>query len=124
VVRQPIALRVAREHLILPVEPVQAQSRGQPQRSLAVLVNGSDATALQLAGGVAIDRVVHKGVRLVVEAAQNAAPGADPERAGTISMDSRDAIRQAGRFIWTGPVVGKPIRCWVEAADAAKLSHP
>ena len=121
---QALDFRVAGEGFVLPVIPVEALSGGQPQGSGPVFVNGADAAALKPVGVTQVGRVVHKCIRLLVEAAQYATPRPQPERAGTIAMKRRDGICQAGRSTWSRPVIGKPVRCRIKAANPAKLSHP
>src|SRR6476660_8483957 len=39
-------------------------------------------------------------------------------------MHGPDAICQAGRIIWNGPVVDKPVRRWIQSAYTVLLAHP
>src|SRR6185312_6445621 len=64
IARQAIQLRVTRECFMLPVEPVQAQPRPQPERPIVVFVNGADAPPLKLLGVTWPRRVAHEAVPL------------------------------------------------------------
>ena len=109
----------------LTIESIEAHSRGQPECSGPVFVNGADAASLKLLRVTQAGGVVHEGLGAVVEAAQEAAPRAQPQRAGTIAKNRRHAERKVFfRRTWTKPVVGESLRCWIEVAHAAKLSHP
>ena len=91
VARQAMLPGIAREDLGLWVEPIQARSQAEPERSRAVLMNGANAATLQSVWITRFRRVVHEAVRLLVKAAQDAAPRPEPKRAGAIAMNRRDA---------------------------------
>src|ERR1700751_3989830 len=71
-----------------------------------------------------VRRVFHKSVRLVVETNQRAAPGSQPECAGGILMHYPDRIRDHGRILRNGPIVGKAICCRIEVREAPALAPP
>ena len=71
---------------------------------------------LSLSRVARVGRVIHKGLRLLIETDQRAAPRPQPQRAGTILIDDPDGIFQTGRMVRNRPVVGKSVRRWIEAA--------
>src|SRR4029453_17691643 len=115
---------IARKDLGSWVEPIQARSQAEPERSRAVFMNGANAATLHSVGSTWFRRVVHEAVRLIVESAQDAAPRPEPERAGAIAMNCRDGVCQARGIVSARSIVGKSLGSGIEAADAPELSHP